>query len=1266
MRKGTYVFILFAGVRVIFDSIYYLFQGGMLLYCPLFTKRITMRLPLINRILFREINPVIKAGRKRHLKEEDILPSPEELNPRTTSKPYLEIKTEKPIGFIFHCFTAAGFPAALSVVFPLLTVLTGITTPILLHELIDSFGKADTSTVTMCILAAILGLAGIADGILTQHGFYYKLMTHARIINGLNRRVFEHSLGLTRKERLAVPTGDIVNHLGSDTEQMAESSFFVPDLLYCTVLTISVLTMLWVYLGVAAFISLGAMILISPFSRALAKRFTRLDHELLDFRDERVTLMTQLLHGIRVLKYFAWEKSAINEVEEVRRKELAARMRLATTDALSSVVFICTSSLVAFVGFGSYVYMGNSLNAPLVFACLSLFIMLEFPFGMIAHMISMIAQARVSAIRLHKYFVRESHSYDRRQEMPSGTSIGVQLENVCVQYDTTIALHETSLTINAGESVAIVGEVGAGKSTLLLTLLGDTDIHKGSVICTGVPYGYTARTAYVPQEAFVMNGSLRDNILFGEALDDVLSGEDDFSGIIEDCAFTDDLNLMPAGLDTEIGERGVNLSGGQKTRLCLARAVAKKPSMVVLDDPLAAVDTRTETILCDRLIFGRWKNITRVVATHRLSHLKHFDRVLYMEKGSIVADGHFNAILTSSPSFAAFYSQHIHDEMIHEHTKSEKSEQSVTNDGRLIEDEDREFGAVHKGVYFEYARLLGGANKNKRPYILGALLFGCIAATGLPILQTIWLGKWTDIVSTPNPVPPLGLEQLLSPFAAVGLYGILGIMVMLGWFWEKYFWMKRGLAAAQQLHDNTLKAVMQAPLRFFDTTPMGRILNRFSRDVSNTEEMANNVEEIARNATRAFGALIAIMIIAPIVILFAVPALVWYYVVQKDYRRSAREAKRMESIARSFRYAQFKEVLTGLTVIHAFKKERRFTEQFYDILTNYNRMYWGSILLNRWFSSRVPIIGGIISISTAIGVVFAVKNSGISAGIAGIALTYSLSFWQYLNWSVRSFSEVESKMTSAERLRYYGTLEPEPDVTILPAKSKFTISEGEINFYDVKARYAENLPDVLKGISCTIAGGARVGLIGRTGSGKTTIFQTLFRFIELSGGRIEIDGVNIASVPLEQLRRSMAIIPQDPTLFIGTVRSNLDRFGTADDSAVKRAIERVHLWDTIDRLGGLNAPVAENGYNFSQGQRQLLCLARAILTDARIIVMDEATASVDVKTDALIQQTIREEFSGVTMLIIAHRPSSVSDCDQIIELRDGLIVRNEIKQKLSA
>lgn len=1202
----------------------------------------------MRHLLFDEVTPLIRLGRRRHLLAEDLPPSPAELNPRITNLPYQKLDTSRPYRFIIAGYRAAGYPALMAIVFPMLTILTSMANPLLLHALIGDLGMANVPLTEAILLAVSLGIAGVFDGIFTQHGFYYKLMANARIIAGLNTRIFHHSLRLTRSAQLEAPSGDVVNHLGSDSEQIGESSFFIPDIIYCSTLTVAVFVMLWHFLGIAALAAVGVMVLISPLSRAISGRFTRLDHELMNHRDERVTLMSQILHGIRVIKYFAWEKSIGKEVSGVRAREQHARMKLAMTDAMSSVLFVCTTSLVAFVGFGVYVLLGNTLSAPLVFACLSLFMLLEFPFGMAAHIVSMVVQAKVSAIRLHAFYSRKEQDIPIGRQSAPEKPIGVELHNLSVLYPSMRrpALDNVSVEIQPGESVAIVGAVGVGKSTLLQTMMGDALPSGGTVRYSGVTGGELPRMAFVPQESFIMNGTLKDNILFGEP-------EHDFEGVIEDAQLLPDLRQMPAGIATEIGERGVNLSGGQKTRVALARAAAQRPGIVFLDDPLAAVDSRTETALCDDLIFGRWSGITRVVVTHRLAHLQRFDRVLYMENGSIIADGTLAALNIISPEFAAFYAQHSHEEMQHAAEIHETPVQ-VGGEGRFVEDEDREFGAVGTGIYVDYLKRLGGTNPRTRGFIVALLILTCAIVTALPIMQTAWLGWWTEAGKSP-PVFSEEFAWLLSPLAAVGVYGAIGVLVLLGVLSERFFWTKRGLDAAQAMHDATLGSVLGAPLRFFDTTPMGRILNRFSRDMQNVEDIAWNVEEVARNLSRTIGSFVLMVAVAPVVLLLAAPAMWVYYTLQRDYRASAREAKRIESLARSFRYAQFKEVLTGLAVIRAFRKEGQFTDQFFTILDGYFRTYWGSILLNRWFSSRVPVAGGAIGIATAVSVVVAVATGHLSAGIAGVVLTYALGFWHSLNWCVRSFSEMESRMTSVERLGYYGSLTPEPSVTAAQSRPDFRISRGQIRFVDVRARYAPDLPEVLRGVSFVIEGGERAGIIGRTGSGKTTLFQTLFRFIELSGGAIEIDGVNIAAVPLEVLRRSMAIIPQDPTLFIGTVRSNLDRFGQCADDEIWRALERVRLRETIEAIGGLGAAVQENGYNFSQGQRQLLCLARAILTDARIIVMDEATASVDVQTDALIQETIRTEFDGVTMLIIAHRQTSIADCDRIIELAHGRV-----------
>jgi ABC-type multidrug transport system fused ATPase/permease subunit len=439
---------------------------------------------------------------------------------------------------------------------------------------------------------------------------------------------------------------------------------------------------------------------------------------------------------------------------------------------------------------------------------------------------------------------------------------------------------------------------------------------------------------------------------------------------------------------------------------------------------------------------------------------------------------------------------------------------------------------------------------------------------------------------------------------------------------------------------------------------MGRVLNRFARDVEGVDDhLSWNIEQSFRSLSQTISALVLIIAITPIVITVIVPVLALYYRLQRDYRRSAREAKRLESISRSPRYAHFKELVTGLDVIHGFGREQYMHRTFQQTLAGFQRQFWCSVLLNRWFSTRVPLISGFIALATSVAIVILSWQGSISSGTAGLVLTYALGFWMSLNWTVRSFSEVESRMTSVERLQHFATLDAEPITTSTPlADSVAWPTHGAISVSNFCVRYATHLPRVLHDVSFDVAPAMKVGIIGRTGSGKSTMFQSLFRFVEPESGVITIDGIDITSIPLARLRRSIAIIPQDPTLFIGTVRSNLDRFNECTDDEVWEALRRVQLADHVAQLtGGLKAEIVEGGANFSQGQRQLLCMARAILTKARIIVLDEATASVDVVTDIIIQRTIREEFANITVLVIAHRLDTIADADMIIELAQGRV-----------
>ncbi|MBC7372341.1 MAG: ATP-binding cassette domain-containing protein, partial [Bdellovibrionaceae bacterium] len=716
-----------------------------------------------------------------------------------------------------------------------------------------------------------------------------------------------------------------------------------------------------------------------------------------------------------------------------------------------------------------------------------------------------------------------------------------------------------------------------------------------------------------------------------------------------------DIRQWKGGLRTEIGEKGVNLSGGQKQRVALARAFLSKPQVVLLDDPLSAVDADTEDQLCERLLFGAWKDITRVVVTHRLEHLSKFDRVVYIENGVVLGQGSFEQIKILCKEFAAFYSEHgkaqgkdssnISEQSVvaHEVNMSTAEEDAHL---RVTEDEEKEVGAVKKSVYWDYISSLGG-DGSWRIAILALLATGSALVALLPLSQKAWLSYYSNHQS----------ERVA--IIAVGIYGLIGLLVLAGNLTNQLFWLNRGIRSAQSMHNRMLRSVLHAPIRFFDSTPVGRILQRFSRDIESVDVYLQWSFSAAVNcALQVIVSVVLILGLMPIMFLAIGPLMILYYKIQRDYRKPAREAKRFDSIGRSPRYAHFKESLQGLVVIRGFDKTDWFMKNFYDKLAHSQRMFYSHYMLNRWFSSRIPLIGGVISTLTTVGVALSAYYGAMDAGTAGLVTLYSLSFWGFLNWGIRIFADIESRMTSVERLKFFASIPSErstltTSVDILPQGWP---TQGKIEVENLEVRYASHLPLVLKGISFSVAPGSRVGIVGRTGSGKSTFFQSLFRFIEAERGMIRVDGIDIASVPLETLRENLAIIPQDPTLFIGTIRNNLDRYGNHSDEEILAALKHASMWNFVNTLkSGLDSPITESGLNLSQGQRQLLCLARALLNRAKVIVMDEATASVDVQTDALLQRVIREAFSGVTMLIIAHRLGTIADCDQIVEIADGEI-----------
>lgn len=1212
-----------------------------------------------DKFLFSSMTGLVHLGARRSLEANDFPELPNFADPRVATLAESRIDWSDGKRILTTVLFANPQLWMKAMIFNMAFMFFSLCGPVLVNLFVKQvqigFSTSD-SIYNALTIGVLIGLTSILGGLSVQH-YYYHFLRGAQIyVNTISRKIFNHSLVLQKQAKENLPVGDLVNHMSSDTDAVSEIGDVWLNGTYCVVMILGATTMLYYYIGASALVAVLILGCLAPLTKKVSQQFTHYDEELMRLRDQRISLMSQILNAIRLIKYFVWEDSVSSDVQTVRSAELTSRKKIARAELLVTLLYVSVGTFVLFGVLVTHVWRGGVLDAALVFTCVSLFALLEDPFAHLSRVISRLISAKVSAGRIANFLKLPTISRLAKELVAFG-SVGMNVQNLTVKYadSTSNALNDITINFAPGRSLALVGAVGSGKSTLLNAILQELPCYEGEInFFTNEQSQIDGfRAAYVSQEAFIINGTIRENVLFGQVAvnDEVIISALRMAEMYEDVA------QMNSGLDTEIGEKGINLSGGQKQRLCLARAILAQPQLILLDDPLSAVDVHTETQLVEKLIFGHWSTSSRVVATHRLTHLDKFDQIVFLESGRCVGSGSYTELLQNCSQFSQFVESARHQTTSLEGGEEKQNHPSTLQsmEGRITTDEDRAFGAVKGRVYWDYILSLGGDNIKTRVWILAALLFAAASSTLFPLVQKSWLSLMTNsTVSAPS--------WISNQWFAVLGYGAIGLLVVSATLLADMFWLSRGLKAGKNLHDKMLKAVLQTGVRFFDATPVGRILQRFSRDM---EAVDIHLQWSFENSLKCFCqivvTLILIISVLPVVLIVMAPVIYFYYKIQKLYRASAREAKRLDSIARSPRYAHFKETLNGLIVLRAYGQQQWFTEKFYAKLHFSQRMFFGHYMINRWFSTRIPIIGGAIAMFTTIGIVVSSKWYGLAPGTAGLLTVYSLSFWGVLNWGVRIWAEVEARMTSMERIKHYIDLPREGKTTEPSVPVVNWPTRGEIVFEDVYARYSPQLPHVLRGLSVKINGGSRVGIIGRTGSGKSTLFQTLYRFIELESGRILIDGQNIAQIPLAQLRQALAIIPQDPTLFLGTLRSNLDRGNEYADEAIWQVLKRAGLFEFVSSLPlGLNTTLVENGYNLSQGQRQLLCLARALLLDAKIIVLDEATASVDVQTDQMVQRVLHESCHGRTVLTIAHRLATVRDSDLIIELQNG-VIRRELR-----
>ena len=1086
--------------------------------------------------------------------------------------------------------------------------------------------------------------------------------------------------------------GRVVNLMSVDTYRVDQASGMFHIVWTSPVAILITLVVLLVNLSYSALAGFALLVIgIPALTKAIKTLFAR-RRAINKITDQRVSLTQEILQAVRFVKYFGWESSFLERIGDIRKREIRSIQILLSIRNGINAVSMSLPIFASMLSFITYSLSQHALNPAPIFSSLALFNSLRMPLNLLPQVIGQVIDAWSSLGRIQDFLLAEEQEDDFIWDLEGKNAVAI--EDADFTWERTVTqdsekdgppskkqikeakrsskalkasvdpeksndsgegtdsastvtqtepfkLHDINFSVGRNELIAIIGGVGSGKSSLLAALAGDMRRTKGDVIMG-------ASRAFCPQYAWIQNATVRENILFGKEYD-----RQWYDMVIDACALRPDLEMLPNGDQTEIGERGITVSGGQKQRLNIARAIYFNSDIVLMDDPLSAVDAHVGRHIFDNAICGLLKDKCRILATHQLHVLNRCDRIIWLQEGRIETIDTFDNLMANNEGFQKMMAttaqeektekEEIDGDEIEEEKKDAKKRKNNKRGTALMQQEERAVKSVSWGVYAAYVRASGTIFNG--PLVISLL----IASQGANIATSLWLSFWTSN------------KFGYSTGQYIGAYAALGVMQALLMFSFSVSLSILGTRSSKVMLQRAMTRVLRAPMSFFDTTPLGRITNRFSKDV---DIMDNNLTDAMR---MYFFTLAMIISVFTLIIVyfhyFAIalgPLFLMFLFSASYYRASAREMKRHEAVLRSDVFARFSEAVSGTSSIRAYGLQDHFVKGLRASVDQMNSAYYLTFSNQRWLSVRLDTIGNLLVFTT--GILVVTSRFNVSPSISGLVLSYILSIVQMIQFTVRQLAEVENAMNATERIHYYGTeLDEEPPLILAKVDPAWPQS-GQITFDDVEMRYRAGLPLVLRGLTMTVQGGERIGIVGRTGAGKSSIMSTLFRLVELSGGTISIDGVNIATVGLKDLRTRLAIIPQDPTLFRGTIRSNLDPFNEHTDLELWSALRQSDLVDASASLDEkthgrihLDGVVEEEGLNFSLGQRQLMALARALVRGSQIIVCDEATSSVDMETDQKIQRTMATGFKGKTVLCIAHRLKTIINYDRICVMDQGTI-----------